>query len=197
MKNILLLVLLLGVSSYLNASSVEDDTKECELEKSKHCSNLALAYETGKYKSGEKVDIDYDKAFFYFNKACRLGLPSGCLGLARMYKTGHGTEVDYFKALEFYAISCNADDEIACSGLGIMYLQGLGIKQKNYSLALKYLNKGCAGGHVTGCYNLAVVYANGIGIEKNYIKALELSKYVCGAGLVSGCSLEEQLLKIM
>ena len=54
---------------------------------------------------------------------------------------------------------------------GMLYFQGLGVK-KNSKLAFDYFEKSATGGHEEAQSYVLVMYCNGIGVEKDILKAL-------------------------
>lgn len=79
--------------------------------------------------------------------------------------------------------SCQDSKALGCYEAGIIAANS----QSNIAFAPKFLNRACNSGDLRGCKNLAILYYNGLGIEKNQYKALEILNLNCKKGDNSSC----------
>lgn len=76
---------------------------------------------------------------------------------------------DYSKSLGYFQKAADLNYQTAFNELGLFYLS----VQQNYSKALGYFQK-AASLNVPAAYNnLGYLYQNGLGVEKNKLKAIE------------------------
>ena len=53
--------------------------------------------------------------------------------------------------------ACDQGNPAGCFGVGVMFMYGAGV-QSDTQKAIKYYQKGCAGGDPTACANLGMIY---------------------------------------
>ena len=97
--------------------------------------NLALLYDEGK-----GVEVNKEKALYWYTKAAIRGGGDAQYELARMYDKGDGAEVNKEEALFWYTKAADWDIAEAMYRLGIMYYEGDGV-EKNIELARKYFEQ--------------------------------------------------------
>ena len=69
------------------------------------------------YENGLGIPSDFEKAFFFNNKALEDDNFHSAFPLAYMYLQGHGVEVNYTKAVELFKISHSKGDKRATQWL--------------------------------------------------------------------------------
>jgi hypothetical protein len=83
-----------------------------EVENSIGQNNLGLCYEHGK-----GVDIDLDKAFYWYEKSAEGGDLTGQNNLGVCYENGRGVDIDLQKAFHWYQKSAEAGYSIGQNSL--------------------------------------------------------------------------------
>jgi TPR repeat protein len=76
------------------------------------------------------VEKDFDKEFFWLQKAVENGCSMAYNNLGVCYSLGRGTQIDHDKAFALYkkAIRCTYMDEEAANNLAICYENGEGVE---------------------------------------------------------------------
>ena len=127
------------------------------------------------YLYGEqRVPRDPRHAAIWFNKAASKGNANAKDYLAGMYAQGVGVEQSYSKAYAMYSELAQGGNLSAATELGILYKDGLGTA-KDAKKAIFWLRKGLTQ-FSQGLYPLSQMYAEGLGMEKNLVLALALSR---------------------
>lgn len=89
---------------------------------------IAMALLGDSYYSGDVVERDYDKAFYWYNRAADKYYPHTFFGVARCYLYGNGAERDVKKAVKYLKGAADIDGNAAYE-LGNCYFNGWGVKQ--------------------------------------------------------------------
>ena len=160
---------------------IKDLDKKCKNGDMKTCAGLGDVYFIGMYG----LDIDYQKAKFYFEKVCRKGknvkkdeaFLEACANLGMMYHREWGVQQNHKKALELYTLACNGGHAKACTKIGTMYYQGDGVL-RDLTKGIAYFKKACDVGDWMGC-GIFATYHNGLG-DRN--KAVQYFKKACELG---------------
>lgn len=92
---------------------------------------------------------------------------------------------DYEGAAYRLKVAANRDHSDAQSLLGQMYLRGTPATPKNYELAHKWLQRSANANNSVAQYNLGYMFSNGVGVNKNIVKANELYKKAAELGHAS------------
>src|SRR4029079_7264889 len=103
------------------------------------CASLAALYAAGK-----GVPLDVAKARVLYDRGCRAGDITACVGLADILRRGPAS--DQGRALDLYERACNANAGRACTQAGHMYRQ-LG----RTGLSQEWYERGCNLGDEGGC----------------------------------------------
>lgn len=146
-----------------------------ELEK-KAKKDVALRYKLGvMYFNGEEVERNYQKAFYWMDKAAAGGYgDSNCrYYLGRMYEKGLGVKNDYVKARKFYDAASRAGNVKAKVKLADLYRRGLGCK-KNPEGAMNLYIEAREMGSLDAKMGIADLYLNGEGVAKDEAQAFGL-----------------------
>ncbi|QDU33698.1 Putative beta-lactamase HcpC precursor [Poriferisphaera corsica] len=125
------------------------------------------------YQSGFGVGINYEKASIAFGKAANGGDLDGMINLAYMYLRGEGVGYDVQKAVDWLEKAADADEGDAIYMLGKLNLYG-GHFPKNVVKGMMWLNKGIKIKHTLSMLELARCYQEGVVVERDEKKALEL-----------------------
>ena len=132
---------------------------------------LALAYFKGEIKENP-IERDFNKAFYWAQKASANKDVRGDKILAEIYLFGRGTEKNPQKAFEFCKKAADKGDIEAISNLASMYLLGEGT-EKNLKKAFELHLKAAESGIVNSQKILALFYCGKYGdaAEKDFAKA--------------------------
>lgn len=145
------------------------------LQKANNNDAKAQSYLGKCYSEGLFVDIDYNKALFWLNKALEQDECEAYNRLGVMYYYGFGVEKNENKSVELYKIAISKGSNVAKANLGISYLLGSGNltkdQNKAFNLFLDSANNNCP----IGIFQLALCYLYGRGVEKDSSLA---SKYL-------------------
>lgn len=138
--------------------------QDCLNEDGIACGNLGALYASGELSNSQP---NYERGFFYHNKACRLGAANRCLRAATFAFKGQGTDPSKDKALELLTHGCDIKDGESCNNLALIKIdaQFLGptlIKTRpaNVPEYVMYLfERACDYGSKHGCKNVATLKA--------------------------------------
>ena len=137
--------------------------------------NDAYAFVGAVYEIGGKgIDIDYDKALFYYKKAIEeAGSIHAYQALGRMYYFGLGVEKDYVAAFNYYnTIDKETEDAISSLMLGQSYYYGNGI-EKNLERAKQYYMKAINLGNVHAITRMAILESEAGNVFNSIIMRLK------------------------
>lgn len=154
----------------------KDDTKAFEnwqkavdLKNPEGGSNLAYAY-----IEGVGCNKDVAKGIEVYKQAVENGSGFSANKLYYMYWNGtNGVNRDSELAKYYLLRAAELNDEWACFNLGLHYYVGDGLMRQNYDQAFVYVKKAADMGLVDACAALAYFYEEGIGCNKNPVKAKE------------------------
>lgn len=99
--------------------------------------------EAEKYRKGEKVKLNLEKAYEFYLEAAKLGKINAMVQVAFFLEKGIGVEKNYYDAIKWYEKAAEKNDAIALNNLGVMYLDGLGV-QVDEIIAEEYFRKALA-----------------------------------------------------
>ncbi|GBC03100.1 hypothetical protein RclHR1_00050008 [Rhizophagus clarus] len=122
------------------------------------------------YYTGEAVEKDLNKAFYWYQKAAENGIKFAMNRLAIHYYNGEGTEKDLEKAFYWCQKAAEKDYDEAQYNLALLYENGEGT-EKDIAEALYWYQKAAENGIEIAMNSLANHYYNGEGTEKDIDKA--------------------------
>ncbi|GES99793.1 kinase-like domain-containing protein [Rhizophagus clarus] len=123
------------------------------------------------YVKGEGIEINLERAFYWYQKAAENGIKEVMIDLAGCYENGEGTEKNLEKAFYWNKKAAENGDEKAIFNLALSYYNGKGI-ERNLEKAFYWYQKAAENGYdIKAMVNLAMCYENGEGTEKNLEKA--------------------------
>ncbi len=139
------------------------------------------------YLNGYAGKVDYDKAFEYFYKSYKVNnTTSGRTNLGLMYVNGWGTKKQIDDAVRLFIEARDAGDADGAYYMGMLYMtnqiQCNTSFENNCIAALSEFSSAIKQGHADAAYNAGLILANGWGIAKNDVKAIELFKYAASQG---------------
>jgi TPR repeat protein len=163
---------------YLQGLHVEkDESQSFEwLKKSAEGRWPDAQYRMGRCYLGKTVcpiEIDYEKALYYFSNAANQGSASASYELGYMYENGKGLERDASYAYKFYLLAAKLDFPPAQYAIGRSYiLGGLGLGV-SYRDGYEWMSKAADQNLVSAYMPMGFMYEKGLGVDKNLSKALE------------------------
>jgi TPR repeat protein len=164
----------------LGAMYGEGDGVELDLEKAfKYCKTAAdLGDENAKfqlgrlYYNGQGVEEDFPMARKLVLEAAEKN-ESFFYTLAEMCHCASPGFQDFGEAFDYYQKSTDGKDKFAAlRGIGLLYEYGDGV-EKNYELAMDYLNQSAEGENKAAFYNIALLYYHGRGVNQDFDAAFE------------------------
>lgn len=123
------------------------------------------------YSMGIHVELDYPKAFKFYERAAEQGDARAQNNLGFLYSAGEGISMDSTKAIEYYKKSAEQGYIGALYNLGCTYASGEGV-EKDLQKAIEYFEK--ASQDIRALYALGEIYFEGKGpIPKDEVKGIE------------------------
>jgi TPR repeat protein len=143
----------------------------------------------------------YGEALSFYKLAAEQGCVESQFKLGNMLATGKHVIQDYTEAVRFYRLAAEQGHAEAQLISGNMFASGCGVERDDFEAVRFYLivsTKNCSEHIRTKAnFNLACMLANGRGIEKNMLKAMELGCSVIEAStalLYRSKTFREQLI---
>jgi len=115
---------------------------------------------------------DFEKDFYYCQKAAELGDAKAMNHLGWMYRKGKGVQQSYEKAFEWYAKAAQLGNARSVNNLGHMYFNGRGVQQ-SYEKAFECYDKAAELGVADAMNSIGWMYDEGLGVEQSCEKAVE------------------------
>jgi len=137
------------------------------------------------HKNGSGARTDR-KAEAWLRRACTLGLPFGCLQLARLLEKAPTTPERLTEARAVLERSCQQDLSSGCTLLGYFWDYGIGGSSLD-TRARELYQKACDLGDPAGCNNLGVCNRYGQGGAINRAEAIRLFEQACEEGIPDAC----------
>jgi TPR repeat protein len=129
-----------------------------------------------------KKQNQFEKAFSWYLKSAKQGLPEAQFSLGVSYFNGKGVEEDKREAVEWYKKSAGQGVAEAQYNLGICYEFGEGVK-KDEREAVEWYKKSADQGFAEAQYNLGGCYFDGKGVKKDERVAVRWYKKSAEQGL--------------
>ncbi len=138
--------------------------EDCQNEDPGACGNLGALFADGELSNGKP---NYERAYFYYHRACDLGDASRCVRAATFAAKGQGTTLSKEKAIEILTRGCDIKEGESCNNLallkiGAQFLDGSLVKDKAQEIPeyVKYLfERGCDYGSKSACKNIHKIKA--------------------------------------
>jgi hypothetical protein len=118
------------------------------------------------------VEVDFQKAFEFFQKSANKGHSDAQFNLGVCFQYGIGVTLDLEKAIEWFEKSSQQGHSDAQFNLGNCYRNGLGV-EVNLKESFKWFEQSAKKGNSVAQLNLANFYRNRFGVEKDLEKAIE------------------------
>jgi TPR repeat protein len=135
---------------------------------------LGLQYRLGI----EGVELNYEKAMFYFKKAANQGEPLALYQIGSMYSRGEGVELNHAEAAKYFKKSADLGYPTAMAHLALLYQEGEGV-EKDINKAIALGEKAASQGHELGYIFLGNLYARGMDVKQDLEKAKNYFKHAC------------------
>ena len=129
-----------------------------------------------------KKQNQFKKAFSWYLKSAKQGLPEAQFSLGVCYSNGKGVEKDKREAVEWYTKSAGQGVGEAQYNLGICYEFGEGVN-KDENKAVEWYKRSAEQGFAEAQYNLGGCYFDGKGVKKDERAAVEWYKKSAEQGL--------------
>lgn len=121
------------------------------------------------YRYGEGVSKNPQKAIEWYVLAAESGDPQGCYDASDIYYDLG----EYTKAFELCLKAAKHELPDAQNRIGMCYLKNDRGTHKNEKLAFDYFSKAAQQGHRAATHNLGNLYYKGLGVKRDYKKAIE------------------------
>lgn len=125
------------------------------------------------YYYGDGVKKDLNRAFYWYEKSAEQGYMRAQSDLGEMYYRGLGCEKDIEEALDWFEKASEQGDIYAKRFLFVIYYEGKGDTEVNVEGATKVCKELAEGGDAVYQYYMGLFYANGVGVSKDPVEALE------------------------
>lgn len=131
-----------GETTYINNNCESEndatDTKETEDVLFEDPNTEELLRMGENYEKGFDVEVDYEKAFYYYEKAAKAGDPMALNKLGNMYAKGNGCTKDVYKAAAYYLKAAKKGNKYAQHNIAFCYWDGNGV-EKNHEKAIMWM----------------------------------------------------------
>ena len=124
--------------------------KMCQKDLGVACYNVADMASTTKVEG-----LGYDRALFYYNRACELDYIQACLIAGTDYYLGTKIEKDASKAYALYKKACDLNSPQGCYNQAALMRAGDGI-EADPATAKEMIVKSCAAGHAKSCTKIDI-----------------------------------------
>ena len=131
------------------------------------CVSVAEGYFYGKFEG----NADYEKAYYWAEKAKDAKHEKACMILGVLYLNGNAVKKDYELAEKYLTMATEAGDMKAPRYIGQMYAEGLG-KVLDWTEAEKWYQLGASRGDITSMYMLGKIYEEGLGVQADLAAAI-------------------------
>lgn len=126
------------------------------------------------YKMGKGIKQNTDKAIYWFRKAAELGEIDACYFLGQLYEGYNGATPCYPLSLSYYLQAAKAGHLWAMFNVALLYDGDYEGIEQNYSEAFYWFSKCSEKEEMGSLYYIAKYYEQGLHVEKNTDKAIEL-----------------------
>jgi TPR repeat protein len=168
----------------------------CELGSADACTALSVSFIDGEIESGDqRLAIDLARY------GCQEGSAAGCTLAGQIYALGWNTESNRATAEAYFRYACDLGDVDGCEVLATWLSDPEGTDAAQAAESTKLWTRGrdlrersCEQGNSEDCVVLGAYYVRGLGVEKNFGRAVELYGKACDAGLHVACTQRAQIL---
>lgn len=126
-----------------------------------------LAFDRGYEYENNK---EYEEAMTWYQKAAKLGSPSGMSSIGYLYEYGLGVDTDPKEAMRWYLQAAEKGSNFAMWRIGSLYDCGDGVEQ-DYKEAMQWYRKAADNGHSDAMLAIGDLYYLGNGVPESNNKA--------------------------
>ena len=144
------------------------------LEKQHASGNLDATYHMAlSYHDGQNVEVDHKKENELLLFTAEKGDVRAMHDFANNLINSEFIDVDVERALYWFRLAAAEGYGRAANQIGHIYYEGVGAVEVDYMLAMEWFQKASDYGNVFSTSNLGLFYQYGLGVKKDYEKALE------------------------
>lgn len=127
---------------------------------------LMYAHEIG-------TELDHEKAFHYFMKSARGGVPPAIHNIANAYAQGKGVEQSDKNAFSYYELAAKSGDAASKFTLANWLFTGKGVSEPDKMRSYQLMREAALAGHPYAMFNLGAIYIEGEVVDKDMKQAAE------------------------
>lgn len=182
----------------------------CELGSADACTALSVSFIDGETDGGDQR-LAVDLARY----GCQEGSAAGCTLAGQIYALGWNTESNRATAEAYFRYACDLGDVDGCEVLATWLSDSADATEpadatdstdaartaareaesaKLWARGRDLRARSCEQGNLEDCVVLGAYYVRGLGVEKNFERAIELYGKACDAGLHTACTQRAQIL---
>jgi uncharacterized protein len=136
------------------------------------------------YANGRGVPRDIVRAGQAYERSCNLGAPDVCNTLGEIIEMTGDLDGGTKRAEQFFQKACQGGSSPGCLNLGLA-----AAARDELTLATSLYGKSCDGGWAPGCHQLGLSYQEGVGVTKDFAKAVALFSHACDGEFADSCVL--------
>lgn len=177
----------------------------CELGSADACTALSVSFIDGEMHEGDqRLAIDLARY------GCQEGSAAGCTLAGQIYALGWNTQSNRATAEAYFRYACDLGDVDGCEVLatwlsdppsdgadatgGTAATDRAAESAKLWKRGRDLRERSCEQGNLEDCVVLGAYYVRGLGVEKNFERAVVLYGKACDAGLHMACTQRAQIL---
>ena len=122
------------------------------------------------YYYGDGVEVDYEQAYYWFEKAAQNEHVEAISWMGYMNMFGYGKDIDYSLAHYWFKKGADYNDSYSENKLGELYFDGYGVKS-DYFKAFNWFKKAADKSNVLAMSWVGYCYEMGYGTAQNYENA--------------------------
>jgi TPR repeat protein len=165
----------------------------CELGSADACTALSVSFIDGELDEGDQ-QLAIDLARY----GCQEGSAAGCTLAGQIYALGWNIESNRATAEAYFRYACDLGDVDGCEVLATWLSSDSADTQaesaKLWARGRSLRERSCEQGNLEDCVVLGAYYVRGLGVDKDFGRAVELFGKACDAKLVMACTQRAQIL---
>jgi TPR repeat protein len=166
----------------------------CELGSADACTALSVSFIDSEVHEGDQ-QLAIDLARY----GCQEGSAAGCTLAGQIYALGWNIESNRATAEAYFRYACDLGDVDGCEVLATWLSDateagGEGESAKLWARGRSLRERSCESGNLEDCVVLGAYYVRGLGIEKDFERAVALFGKACDAGMMMACTQRAQIL---
>jgi TPR repeat protein len=163
----------------------------CERGSADACTALSVSF-----IDGEVTDGDQRLAIDLARYGCQEGSAAGCTLAGQIYALGWNIESNRATAEVYFRYACDLGDVDGCEVLATWLSDAASGAEsaKLWTRGHDLRERSCEQGNLEDCVVLGAYYVRGLGVEKNFERAVALYGKACDAGFQTACTQRAQIL---